>query len=102
MPAQSEQHVLVVDGPSETETVLRTALRPLGVGISRVRSGVDSPPVEPSVVVLHDSVTASQWEGVPRVIIGSSSVEEGTTAIGSPFEYRDLVAAIDRLLTQVT
>jgi hypothetical protein len=101
------KRVLVVDGTEETELVLRAALEPRGLAVDRIRS--DQPPADdlaPRVIVLHDApATAipncSDWESVPRIIVGSAKVSELTAPqkqIGSPFHYRDLVSAIHGFL----
>lgn len=98
----TEHHVLLVDGPVETEAVLRAVLQPRGVAISRIRSGGDVVVDPPSVVVLHDEPATAEWPGVPRVLIGRASDhgEESCCAIDGVFQYADLVATIDRLLTR--
>lgn len=93
----SEQHVLMVGGSAETEIVLRTVLNPRGVGISRVRRGDAADLVRPSVIVTHDRATDSAWPGVPRVVIGGATVGD-EHQLSAPFEYPELVAAVDRLL----
>jgi hypothetical protein len=101
------KRVLVVDGTEETELVLRAALEPRGLAVDRIRS--DQPPADdlpPRVIVLHDaSATAipncSDWELVPRIIVGSAKVAEPASPqkqIGSPFHYRDLINAIQVFL----
>lgn len=104
----NQQHVLVVDGPAETETVLRAVMNPKGVAVTRVRSGMadrscDQTSAEPNLVVLHDQEQMDGWPGVPRVFIGKATVSIGgsrSCCLDGPFEYPELVAAIDRLLTE--
>lgn len=99
-----EQHVLVVDGSAETETVLRAVLEPKGVSISRVRSGsAERTEASPTVVVLHEQSQTECWSGVSRVLIGTAAVGAAAPddhCFDGAFEYRDLVATIDRLLTK--
>lgn len=106
------QRVLVIDGLSETEEVLRAVLEPRGLHVQRIRgshsapAAADAPP--PSVIVLHDeshAARAPQWKHVPRVIIGSATFpERAPTAdrrqqyLAKPFHYRELIAAIEQLL----
>lgn len=115
----SEGHrVLVVDGLAETEQVLKAVLEPRGVQVNRIRQhqAADSPlrdsAEDPRLLVLHeDSPTAAptsdaRWQKVPRVIIGSATVPgNSATAGGShylphPFQYGELIQAIDRLLDE--
>ncbi len=98
-----ERHVLVVDGPAETETVLRAVLNPKGVAITRIRSGSAAPNgTSPNVVVLHKHAELEAWPGVSRVLIGSTKADttsSGDCYLDGPFEYGELVATIDRMLT---
>ena len=80
------QRVLVVDGLSETEAVLRAVLEPKGLEVDRVRgvsTGVFSrgrlaAKERPSLVVLHVEdgpvpiPTPDGWQDVPRIIIGAT------------------------------
>lgn len=123
--------VLLVDGSTETEEVLKAVLEPRGLHVQRVR-GDRHPPQsrdldEPRVVVLHEenghvqprqesgASHSRSWDGVPRVIIGSTrdgSAQDSETFseaspgdhhyLPFPFQYRDLVRAIDRLLSGET
>ena len=114
----SGQRVLVVDGLSETEQVLKAVLEPRGLQVDRIRSGSPlsaaaprfgsshAPTKRPNVVVLHEADDVpyqAQWGAVPRVIIGSAHIPEAA-ADGSPeylphpFQYRELIGAIERLL----
>lgn len=85
----SGQRVLVVDGQSETEEVLRAVLEPRGCRVDSVRGDSPDQTVAPdprTVVVLHqsrtgaryphpagtsDGETARPWGTQPQVIIGS-------------------------------
>lgn len=105
------QRVLVVDGPTETEEVLRAVLEPRGLEVNRVRAHLPSE-AGPSahVVVLHedDLLDAGDeaWRDVPRVIIGSAplpeSVPEGSDRqeqyLQKPYHYGELIRAIEKLL----
>jgi hypothetical protein len=112
------QRVLVVDGPPETEEVLKAVLEPQGLEINRIRTHLpqslhDAKP--PHLVILHEeaaensSPLAKAWPGVPRLIIGSvaladrepqcpteSSPREERLCL--PFHYRDLIQAVETLL----
>jgi len=108
--------VIVVDGLSETEEVLRAVLEPRGVTIDRIRGDEDitearSAPV-PRLVVWHATRAAASnhpsptWNGVPRVVIGSPSGKASQDAcvsptdhfLSEPFQYAELIEAIERLL----
>ena len=102
--------ILVVDGLSETTAVLKAVFEPRGHAVNRVRQSQlpskNSSP-GPSVVVWHaneaeDSQAASQFEGVPRIVIGraSSAISAGgSRRISQPFEYGELLQAIESLLS---
>src|SRR5580658_11019808 len=80
------QRVLVVDGLSETEAVLRAVLEPKGLEVDRVRGadtgvfsrGRQAAKQRPSLVVLHVEdgralIPASDgWQDVPRIVIGAT------------------------------
>jgi len=109
------QRVLVVDGMSETEEVLRAVLEPRGLQVERIRRRATTPDPSPdkpapSLVVLEEDHTVSPsadvaWRGTPRVIIGTADVAARRTAadpdasfLPKPFRYQELIHAIDRLL----
>lgn len=83
------QRVLVVDGPWETEEVLKAVLEPRGLHVERVRGGPaphagrNASPAR--VVVIHgeehpDFQDASgSWGDTPRVIIGSADQPNSPT-----------------------
>lgn len=117
----SGQRVLVVDGLAETEQVLKAVLEPRGLHVDRVRRG--TPPLScteepkkrapvaarPNVLVLHEDVEDAggldQWGQIPRVIIGSMRVPERSDSgeyLPHPFQYRELIGAIERLLSPQT
>jgi CheY-like chemotaxis protein len=114
------QRVLVVDGLSETEEVLRAVLEPKGLEVDRVRgigTGVFSrgrlaAKERPSLVVLHVEDgpvpirTPDGWQDVPRIVIGAtkdappsrlSAVEHH---LEKPFQYGELIRTIERLLAE--
>lgn len=108
------RRVLVVDGLTETEQVLKAVLEPRGLEVNRVRAAASRHAAAhepPHLLVLHeDEVPAPRtWRDVPRVIIGRVELDEPRDRRGStsdddrhylphPFDYGELVAAIERLL----
>ena len=103
--------ILVVDGLSETTDVLKAVFEPRGHAVNRVRqsqlpSKTSSP--EPRVVVWHsndtdDAQAANRFEGIPRVIIGRASgslLPCGSRRLSQPFEYGELLQAIESLLSE--
>lgn len=112
------QRVLVVDGSSETEEVLKAVLEPHGLEINRIRTHLpqnlqDASP--PHLVILHEeaveksSSVAKAWPDVPRLIIGSVTLPDRERRVVSeskpreeylslPFHYRDLIQAVETLL----
>ena len=110
------QHVLVMDGLSETEDVLKAVFEPRGLQVHRVcgeknyESFDKSSP--PSLVVIHSEKLQSRlqqterFNNVPRVIIGTTDLPEshvrktGDHYLKQPFQYQELIQAIERLLDQ--
>ena len=98
----------------ETEQVLKAVLEPRGLQVNRVR-GDDNAEAEsdltpPHVIVIHadeslpDSGRVENWGDVPRVIIGSAefpgrAAADGRHYLTKPFQYRELIQVIERLLT---
>lgn len=109
----AKQRVLVVDGLSETEEVLRAVLEPRGLMVDRIRSaGTEELAAKrrPSVMVLHvdeePATTAPPvgWQNVPRILIGAAKVSDSCTAehhLEHPFQYGELIRTIERLLAAV-
>jgi CheY-like chemotaxis protein len=114
------QRVLVVDGLSETEAVLRAVLEPKGLEVDRIR-GVDSgvfsrerlaAKERPSLVVLHveggptSIPTSDGWQDVPRIVIGATKGDPPSRLAGvehhleKPFQYGELIRTIERLLAE--
>jgi hypothetical protein len=99
---------LVVDGPSETTEVLRAVFEPRGHVVDRVRQSQLPSGNSPRVVVWHTSESeevsaADRFVGVPRVVIGRARVNDaasGTHRFSQPFEYRELLGAIESLLVE--
>jgi CheY-like chemotaxis protein len=112
------QRVLVVDGLSETEEVLRAVLEPKGLQVDRIR-GAETAAIaggrlaakrRPSVVVLHVEdgpahiPTSEGWQDVPRILIGATKMDGPSQHDGvehyleKPFQYGELIRTIERLL----
>jgi CheY-like chemotaxis protein len=114
------QRVLVVDGLSETEEVLRAVFEPKGLEVDRVRgadTGVFSrerlaAKERPSLVVLHvedgptSIPTSDGWQDVPRIVIGAtkdappSRLAAVEHHLEKPFQYGELIRTIERLLAE--
>ena len=104
--------VLVIDGLSETEEVLKAVLEPRGLTVDRVRGGelVEQASFPPSVVVIHldesrqTAIESNEFPNVPQVIIGSAEIASCSDAVcrhqylRKPFQYRELIQAIEQLL----
>lgn len=108
------QRVLVVNGLTETAEVLKAVLEPRGLHVDRVQGGTsgsaNAPDAPPRVVVLHeedgDRNAHAEWDGVPRVVIGSADMPSADRNaadrqhLPSPFRYGELVRAIENLLDE--
>ncbi|MES2791337.1 MAG: hypothetical protein V4719_17100 [Planctomycetota bacterium] len=109
------QRVLVIDGMHEIQEVLHAVLAPRGMQVDWVRSHVQQHPGEaagrPDILVIDASALPinksgknREWRDVPQVILGAdkaaSSADEDTqhTYLNSPFQFPDLIRAIERLL----
>jgi len=108
--------VLLVDGLSETEEVLKAVLEPRGLHVDHVShppcdgSGRSTSP--PNVLVIHEDDSprsrshGNGWGQIPRVIIGSAKIapasDDHRRYLREPFQYRELVLAIEQLLTSAT
>jgi CheY-like chemotaxis protein len=107
------KRVLVVDGLSETEEVLRAVLEPRGLSVDRIRSAATEQLAakrRPSVMVLHvdeepaPATAPAGWQNVPRILIGAAKLDEGCEAavgeyhLEQPFHYGELIRTIERLL----
>lgn len=110
--------VLVIDGLEDTGEVLKAILEPRGLLVEQVRSDDllhRTPSCQtPHLIVFHaeDSKamkTLGRWEDIPQIVIGSIPGDQSKETAGSktsgnrcylskPFEFRDLLSAIeDRL-----
>jgi len=112
----SSQRVLVIDNETETEEVLKAMLEPRGVRVHRIRDKRDAESQHespaPSILVIDDdssppeSSQVNGWHGVPRVIIGSTSLPDNRPrdnrrhVLQKPFQYAELIQAIERLLAE--
>jgi len=104
------QRVLVVDGVSDIRDVLEAVLAPRGLQVEWMRSSVQSPdtPDRPDIVVIDAEAAPvdprqTTWEDVPQVIIGTRPRAAATSDrcrqyLPKPFQYGDLIDAIERLL----
>ena len=107
----SSQRVLVIDSETETEEVLKAMLEPRGVRVHRIRDKRDAESqhelLAPSILVIDDDGSPPEfsqvngWCGVPRVIIGSTSLPDNRRhVLQKPFQYAELIQAIERLLAE--
>jgi hypothetical protein len=110
--------LLVCDDAPDTADVLEAVYTPRGVVVNRLRSGQAVPPAPaetPAVLVLNSAYAAaapaSQWDAVPRVLIGRahgpgepspvvSDRAPQCRRLASPFQFRELIQAIDQLLSR--
>ena len=105
------RRVLVVDGLSETEQVLKAVLEPRGLEVNRIRGSRNTEAQDdpPGVIVLHEDgpnpeVPHPEWSDVPRVVIGPATGGNSENRLlreerlQKPFQYGELIAAIERLL----
>ena len=100
--------ILVVNGLSETTEVLKAVFEPRGHEVRRVRRTQFAESVtRPGVVVWHDDAESapldSSLHDVPRVLIGKarlSDTSRGARRFAQPFEYGDLLQAVEAALEQ--
>lgn len=109
----SSPRVLVIDGSSDTETVLKAVLEPRGTSVGRRRnhrfaSRLDTS-ASPEVVVIDldaepDALqTVSPWQHSPRVLLGSHRPQVTAPSerfLAKPFQYPELVRLIQELLDE--
>lgn len=105
----SAPHVLVIDGTSDTEAVLKAVLEPRGTQVERTR-GTNIPrrvqeKTSPHVVVidLDDAsadATTTRYGDSHRILIGSvkTPVDERDRFLAKPFQYPELLQTIEDLL----
>ena len=105
----SVPHVLVIDGTSDTEAVLKAVLEPRGTQVERTRGTIarrrtDEANVPHVVVIDLDEesadATASCFEESHRILIGSATtpVDDRDRFLAKPFQYPELLRAIEDLL----
>lgn len=107
----SAPHVLVVDGISDTEAVLKAVLEPRGTHVERTRGTLVSrrqgQSASPHVVVIDlddetADATASCFGDSHRILIGSmklkATVEDRDRFLAKPFQYPELLQTIEDLL----
>lgn len=105
----SVPHVLVIDGTSDTEAVLKAVLEPRGTQVERTRGAVARRRTDdvnaPHVVVIDlddesADATASCFEESHRILIGSAAtlVDDRDRFLSKPFQYPELLRAIEDLL----
>ncbi len=100
------QNVLIIDGPTETEEVVRAIFEPRGLQVGRMDSTEPhaAEPQQPTVLVLHShrQPTPNRWAHVPCIVIGRFSPagrsHTPSRCLSDPYDYADLIAAIDELL----
>jgi CheY-like chemotaxis protein len=105
----SAPHVLVVDGISDTEAVLKAVLEPRGTHVERTRGGMVTRRLDsansPHIVVIDldeasAAETASCFEESHRILIGSAKtpVDDRDRFLAKPFQYPELLQTIEDLL----
>ncbi len=105
----TDPRVVLVDGLADTRDVLSAIFEPQNVVVDRLSPATCSPSAGPDVLVLQNEKVPNGWECVPRVVIGripaparfptdesTSSTSEAT--LPSPFDYADLVEAVESML----
>jgi hypothetical protein len=108
----SSPRVLVIDGASDTETVLKAVLEPRGTTVERSRGHRAAARFErlasPEVVVIDldaepEGRRASMpWQRASRVLLGSHQPQGGIADterfLSKPFQFPELVRLIEELL----
>ena len=105
----SAPDVLVIDGTSDTEAVLKAVLGPRGTHVERTRgTAARQRPDDancPHVVVIDldeefSFATASCFGESHRILSGSvkTSVDKGDRFLAKPFQYPELLKTIEDLL----
>ena len=107
------QRVLIVNGMHEIQEVLETVLAPRGLRVDWVRTHSQilpgALPDQPDLLVIdaESSPLASAganrvWKNVPQVILGGDDSAghdtEQHTHLAKPFQFPELIRAIERLL----
>ena len=104
----SAPHVLVIDGITDTEAVLKAVLGPRGTHVERTRGTLlnqRDDEKSPHVVVIDldeatAAATASCFGESHRILIGSvkTRVEGRDRFLSKPFQYPELLKTIEDLL----
>ena len=105
----SAPHVLVVDGISDTEAVLKAVLEPRGTFVERTRGAMvgrrQDAANTPHIVVIDlddasSTETASHFGESHRILIGSAKapVDNRDRFLAKPFQYPELLQTIEDLL----
>lgn len=107
------QRILLVDGPPETEQVLKAVLEPRGLQINRVhgqdRETCRTESLLTSLVIIDQTRQRSQLPRslmrLPQVVIchpgrTPANPSEAAETLMHPFHYGDLIQAIERLLSR--
>ena len=111
----SSPRVLVIDGASDTETVLRAVLEPQGTSVGRRRNRSFATNIEtqapPEVVVIDIDAEPEalsgegNWSQRPRVLLGSHRPNDSgrdERFLEKPFQYPELVRIVQELLDERT
>jgi hypothetical protein len=108
-----EHRLVVVDRFPDTADVLRAVFEPRGIEVERRRRPLGAGPADSSaelfvfdVESVHAShAQAGDWPAGPRVVIGPGALPETreahkatSTYLAKPFEYAELIRAIEQLL----
>lgn len=109
----STPHVLVIDGASDTGTVLKAVLEPRGATVERGRSNLVaarfSAASSPKVLVIDVDTVPDEfhstigWENSARVMLGSkkpTSAAERERFLEKPFQFPELIRVIEELLAE--
>ncbi|MEO1999964.1 MAG: hypothetical protein ABGZ17_32380 [Planctomycetaceae bacterium] len=109
------RHLVVVDGIPETEQVVRAVFEPRGMQVTRLVPSDDEPCHRPQPCAVVDLVIIDEdgspeqttrpramWSESYRVVIGSGRYPANETVgqqyLRKPFQYAELIGAIERLL----
>ncbi len=106
------RQVLVIDGPSETATVLQAILERRGTVVQRTRTqglreswnaatGPDVVVVDVDSAQQAASTQPQVWQTTPHVVIGSHRVmvdDAHTRFLQKPFQFPELIRAVEDLL----
>jgi CheY-like chemotaxis protein len=99
--------VLVIDGSTDTDAVLRAVLEPRGARVRRTRSHLPNANAapRPDVVVIDlDHATdaaARDWASTPQVLLSSQQVtltDANSRFLEKPFDFPELIRAVEDLL----